>query len=201
MAFLPKSSRFDIMSESKVNIIFQEKPTAGSGWSDLPRTTLSSELRSDLKFLELRNVLDPHRHYRSDNLRALAPKFSQIGQIIEGPTEYFSSRLPNKERKRTLFEDVLAKEKSTGRFKKKYNEIQASKTSGKKAYYKDLKWKRSGAMRKSWRCLYQWPRISRRNLLSWWVNWFPGLSSTLRMQSPSNQSLCKFLCSVCMICA
>lgn len=148
MAFLPKSSRFDIMSESIVNIIFQEKPTAGSGWSDLPRTTLSSELRSDLKFLELRNVLDPHRHYRSDNLRALAPKFSQIGQIIEGPTEYFSSRLPNKERKRTLFEDVLAKEKSTGRFKKKYNEIQASKTSGKKAYYKDLKWKRSGAMRK-----------------------------------------------------
>lgn len=113
------------------------------------RTNLSSELKSDLKLLKLRNVLDPHRHYRSDNTRALTPKFSQIGQIIEGPTEYFSSRLTNKERKRTFVEEVLANEKFTGRFKKKYNEIQASKTSGKKAYYKGLKEKRYGGIRKS----------------------------------------------------
>lgn len=125
-----------------------EKPTAGPGWFDLPRTKMSSEIKNDLKLLKLRNVLDPHRHYRSDSTRALAPKFSQIGQIIEGPTEYFSSRLPNKERKRTFVEEVLANEKFTGRFKKKYNEIQASKTSGKKAYYKNLRERRSRGRRK-----------------------------------------------------
>ncbi len=92
-------------------------------------------------------MLDPHRHYRSDNTSALAPEFFQIGQIIQGPTEYFSSRLPNKERRRTFVEEVLANEKSTSRFKKKYNEIQASKTSGKKAYYKNLKARRSGGPR------------------------------------------------------
>ena len=115
----------------------------------MPRTKLSSELKSDLKLLKLRNVLDPHRHYRSDHTKALAPNFSQIGQIIEGPTEYFNSRLPNKERKRTFVGEVLENEKFTGRFKKRYDEIQASKTSGKKAYYRNLKEKRSGNTHKT----------------------------------------------------
>ena len=115
----------------------------------MPRTRLSSELKSDVKLLKLRNVLDPHRHYRSDSSRALAPKICQMGQIIQGPTEYFSSRLSNKERKRTFVEEVLAKEKCTGHFRKKYSEIQASKTNGKKAYYKKLKEKTSGGIRKS----------------------------------------------------
>lgn len=115
----------------------------------MPRTNLSSEAKSDLTLLKLRNVLDPHRHYRSDNTRILAPEFSQRGQIIEGPIEYFSSRLLNKDRKRTFVEEVLTNEKLSGRFKKKYNEIQASKTSGKKAYYKKLKERKSRGIRKS----------------------------------------------------
>ncbi len=61
-----------------------------------------------------------------------------MGTIIEGPTEYFSARLSNKDRKRTFVEEILAGESSTGRFKSKYNEIQAAKTSGKKAHYKKL---------------------------------------------------------------
>ncbi|CAF9939267.1 MAG: hypothetical protein ALECFALPRED_008055 [Alectoria fallacina] len=135
-----------VSMKEKIN---KEKSTAGPDWFDLPRIKLSSGLKSDLKILKLRNVLDPHRHYRSDYTRALAPKFSHIGQIIEGPTEYFSARLPNKDRKRTFVEEVLANERLTGRFKKKYNEIQVSKTSGKKAYCKFLKEKKSGGIRKS----------------------------------------------------
>lgn len=127
---------------------FQEKPTAGPCWFDMPRTKLTSEAKSDLKLLRLRNVLDPHRHYRAENTRASAPEFSQLGQIVQGPTEYFSSRLPNKERKRTIVEEVLANEHFMSRFKKKYNEIQASKTSGKGAYYKNLNRRRSGRVRK-----------------------------------------------------
>ena len=127
----------------------QEKPTAGPCWFDMPRTNLSSEVKTDLNLLKLRNVLDPRRHYRSENTRASASEFSQLGQIIQGPTEFFSSRLPNKERKRTLVYEVLANEQFTGRFKKKYNNIQASKTSGKKAYYKNLNSRRSGGVRKA----------------------------------------------------
>lgn len=76
------------------------------------------------------------------------PEFAQVGTIIEGPTEYHNGRLQNKDRKKTFVEEVLAGEAQTGRFKKKYNEIQSSKTSGKKAYYKALKAKRKGRVEK-----------------------------------------------------
>ena len=80
-----------------------------------------------------------------------APEYSQVGTIIEGPTEYYSSRLLNRDRKKTFVEEVLAAEESTGRFKRKYNEIQSSKVSGKKAYYKRLKQMRSkGKQRGVW---------------------------------------------------
>ena len=62
-----------------------------------------------------------------------------MGTIIEGPTEFYSARLSNKERKRTLVEEVLAGESATQRFKSKYKEIQAAKTSGKKGHYKNMK--------------------------------------------------------------
>lgn len=96
----------------------------------------------------MRNVLDPHRHYKKDNSKSLVPEYSQVGTIQEGPTEFFSSRLPNKERKRNFMEEILAREEANSRFKNKYNEIQVTKRSGKKGYYKALKAQRKPKMRR-----------------------------------------------------
>jgi hypothetical protein len=85
---------------------------------------------------------------KKDNSTAKIPEFSQVGTIIEGPTEFFSGRLSNKERKQTFVEEVLAREKLEGRFKAKYNAIQAAKTSGKKAHFKKLKELRRGGRSK-----------------------------------------------------
>ena len=95
----------------------------------------------------MRSVLDPRRHYKKDNGSAEAPEFSQIGNIVEDPTEFFSGRLQNKDRKRTLVEEVMIGEASSGRFKSKYNEVQLAKTSGRKAHYKALKAKRTRVFR------------------------------------------------------
>lgn len=114
----------------------------------MPRTVLTPQLKADLQLLKMRSTLDPHQHYKKDNAGSLVPEYSQVGKFIEGPTEYFSSRLPIKERKKTLVEDVLANAKSTSRFKKKYSEIQASKTSGRKEHYKKLKEKRTSRILK-----------------------------------------------------
>jgi len=59
--------------------------------------------------------------------------------VIEGPTEFFSARLTNKERKRTFVEEVLEGERETGRFKGKYEEIQMRKSSGRKEHWKKVK--------------------------------------------------------------
>lgn len=96
----------------------------------------------------MRNVLDPHRHYKKDNSKSLVPEYSQVGVIEEGPTEFFSARLSNKQRKRNIVEEILAREEETGRFKNKYNDIQISKQSGKKNYYKALQAQRKKRMRR-----------------------------------------------------
>ncbi|KAF2490559.1 rRNA-processing protein FCF2 [Lophium mytilinum] len=120
----------------------EKKATTGPEWFNLPKTELTPELRRDLKLLKMRDVIDPKRFYKKSGKTSEVPEFSQIGTIIEGPTEYYTGRLLNKERKNTFADEVLATEAKTGRFKSKYNDIQASKTSGKKAYYKALKEKR-----------------------------------------------------------
>lgn len=126
----------------------EKKATAGSDWFNLPKTKLTPELKRDLQLLKMRNVLDPKRHYKKESGKLRPPEFSQVGTIIEGPTEFYSSRLPRRDRKKTFVEEVLAAEESTGRFKSKYNDIQASKVSGKKAYYKKLMEKRSKGKQK-----------------------------------------------------
>ena len=112
----------------------------------MPRTKLTPELKADLQLLKMRSILDPHRHYKKEKSRLSVPEYTQVGTIIEGPTEYLTARLPNKERKRTFVEEVLADETSTGKFKRKYNDIQASKASGRKAFYRKLKETRSGGI-------------------------------------------------------
>ncbi|KAF2159820.1 hypothetical protein M409DRAFT_70725 [Zasmidium cellare ATCC 36951] len=127
----------------------KKKATAGTQWFDLPKTNLTPELKRDLLLLKMRNVLDPHRHYRKDGGKMQAPEYSQVGTIVEGATEFFSGRIENKKRKQTFVEEVLAGEKETGRFKKKYGDLQNKKTSGKKAFYKALMDKRKGGVKKA----------------------------------------------------
>lgn len=110
-------------------------------WYNLPRTDLTPEFKRDLQLLNMRSVLDPHRMYKKPG-KFRIPEYSQMGMIVEGPTEFFSGRIQKKDRKKTFVEDALATEAKTGRFKMKYGEVQAKKTSGKKAFYKALKAKR-----------------------------------------------------------
>ncbi|KAL2007177.1 hypothetical protein VTN00DRAFT_8615 [Thermoascus crustaceus] len=121
----------------------KDKQTAGSDWFDLPKTQLTPELKRDLQLLRMRSVLDPKRHYKKESGKAKPPEFSQVGTVVQGPTEFFSARIAKKDRKSTFVEETLALEQDSGRFRAKYMDIQASKTSGKKAYYKNLRAKRS----------------------------------------------------------
>ncbi|KZF21206.1 Fcf2-domain-containing protein [Xylona heveae TC161] len=130
-------------AQVKAKLQEKKKADAGGAWFNMPKTNVTPELKQDLQLLQMRSVLDPKRHYKKDSSRNKVPEFSQVGTIIEGPTEFYSSRLSNKERKQTLAGEILAGEQESGRFKRKYNDIQDSKTSGKKAYYKALKAKRS----------------------------------------------------------
>lgn len=96
---------------------------------------MTPEFKRDWQLLRMRGVLDPKHQKKA--LRASAPEFSHVGEIIAGPTEFFSARLTRKERKRTLLEEVMSVHDNS-KFETKYAGIQKQKSSGKKAFYNKL---------------------------------------------------------------
>jgi Fcf2 pre-rRNA processing len=61
-------------------------------------------------------------------------KVLHVGTVIEGPSEYFSSRLSRKERKQTIVEEILGDKSLKDYSKRKYSEIQIEKSSKKKMF-------------------------------------------------------------------
>jgi hypothetical protein len=124
--------------------ISQKKATAGKEWFDLPRTTVTDELKKDLQLLRMRSVLDPKRHYKKEAVtkQNLVPEFSQMGTVVEGPTDFFSGRISRKDRRETFVEETLAQKDTVSRFKRKYSEILSTKRSGRADHYKSVMAKR-----------------------------------------------------------
>ena len=53
-----------------------QEATAGEKWFNMPATELTTTIKRDLTLLQMRNVLDPKRHYRA-SAKAL-PKYFQV---------------------------------------------------------------------------------------------------------------------------
>ncbi|KAF8947511.1 hypothetical protein BGZ47_008891 [Haplosporangium gracile] len=141
------------MNAEKVHISKRQKQeerekTTGKKWFDMPHQVLTPELRRDLQILRLRNVLDPKRFYkREEKGKPRFPKYFQVGTIIEGNTEFYSSRLSKKERATTITGEVMKDIAGRDYYKRKFDEIQVAKQSGGKKFNKKGKGKQS----KSWR--------------------------------------------------
>lgn len=75
----------------------------------------------------MRHVLDPKRHYkRMGKKNAEGPKFFQIGTIVEGAGEYYQ-RVPNRDRNKTLVEELLSDADKRKKFKEKFDKLQADR--------------------------------------------------------------------------
>lgn len=119
-----------------------EETDSGSKWFNMKTQELTPEVKRDLMILKNRSALDPKRHYKKDNWEI--PKFFQMGTIVEGNTEFYSSRMSKKSRGKTIAEQILKDDQATEYFDKKHKEIQAARTSGGKAHYQRLMRKRRG---------------------------------------------------------
>ncbi|XP_077217040.1 rRNA-processing protein fcf2-like isoform X2 [Tasmannia lanceolata] len=95
----------------------QVKDTTGKSWFDMPAPNITPEIKKDLQILKLRSVIDPKRHYKKGDPKAL-PKYFQVGTVIESPSDFFSGRLTKKERKATLAEELLS-DRSLGDYRKR----------------------------------------------------------------------------------
>jgi hypothetical protein len=110
--------------KAKLRKLEKEK-SAGSGWFHLPATPLTPELRNDLKLLKMRGAIDPKQHYKRNDSKELS-KYFQVGRVIGGPAEFYSSRIPKKQQKNTIVEELLADDKFRKYHKRKYAELRVN---------------------------------------------------------------------------
>lgn len=99
--------------------------TAGAGWFNMKPTPMSEELKADIAVIRNRNYLDPKKFYKS------ADKFSsvvQVGTVIEGAAEYYSSRLTKKQRRGNLADEIMADPASADYARKKFRSMAQEKT-------------------------------------------------------------------------
>jgi Fcf2 pre-rRNA processing len=83
---------------------------AGEGWFGMQATPMTAELERDLLLIRNRNYLDPKRFYKSADKKP--SKFVQAGTVIEGATEFYSSRLAKRQRRGNLVEEIMAESSS-----------------------------------------------------------------------------------------
>ncbi|XP_071454558.1 deoxynucleotidyltransferase terminal-interacting protein 2 isoform X2 [Hetaerina americana] len=100
--------------------------TKGTDWFNLPAPDMTDELKHDLEVLRMRSVLDPKQFYKKNDLKVL-PKYFQVGRVVEAPVDFYHSRIPKKQRKRTIVEELLADADFKRYNKRKFMEIIADK--------------------------------------------------------------------------
>ncbi|CEF65481.1 Deoxynucleotidyltransferase terminal-interacting protein 2 [Strongyloides ratti] len=95
------------IGEKKKERKLNREETAGKGWFDMKSPEMTDEIRRDLEVIQMRGAIDPKAHYKKNASKEL-PKHFQIGTVIETKADFYSSRLTNKERKRTIVDELLA---------------------------------------------------------------------------------------------
>ncbi|XP_059480840.1 deoxynucleotidyltransferase terminal-interacting protein 2 isoform X2 [Neocloeon triangulifer] len=109
----------------KIRQIEREK-SKGDKWFNMPATEVTEEVKRDLEMLQMRSALDPKTFYKKNDLKVL-PKYFQIGRVVDNAADFYHSRIPKKDRKRTMVDELLADAEFQQRSKKKYKEIVAEK--------------------------------------------------------------------------
>ncbi|XP_016151517.1 deoxynucleotidyltransferase terminal-interacting protein 2-like isoform X1 [Sinocyclocheilus grahami] len=104
----------------------EREKTTGDGWFNMRAPELTEEFKNDLKALKMRSAMDPKRFYKKNDREGF-PKYFQVGTVVDNPVDFYSSRIPKKQRKRTIVEELLADAEFRSYNKRKYQEIMAEK--------------------------------------------------------------------------
>ncbi|KAL8178290.1 UNVERIFIED_CONTAM: hypothetical protein K2H54_039498 [Gekko kuhli] len=114
--------------------------TTGDGWFGMKAPEITEELKNDLQALKMRAAINPKHFYKKNDREGL-PKYFQVGTVVDSPVDFYHARIPKKERKKTIVEELLADAEFRRYNKRKYQEIIAEKAAlaaGKKNRKKKL---------------------------------------------------------------
>ncbi|XP_064458983.1 deoxynucleotidyltransferase terminal-interacting protein 2-like [Ornithodoros turicata] len=97
----------ETMRQLKAERQKEHKKTKGPNWFGLGAPEITDELKNDLEVLRMRAALDRKQFYKKNDLKVL-PKYFQVGTVMDNATDFYHARVPKKNRKRTLVEELLA---------------------------------------------------------------------------------------------
>ncbi|XP_042318023.1 deoxynucleotidyltransferase terminal-interacting protein 2 isoform X2 [Sceloporus undulatus] len=100
--------------------------TTGDGWFGMKAPEITDELKNDLKALKMRAAIDPKRFYKKNDREGL-PKYFQVGTVMDSPVDFYHARIPKKQRKKNIVEELLADSEFRRYNKRKYQDIMAEK--------------------------------------------------------------------------
>lgn len=111
---LSKSKLFEgpsgpVLGKRKLKAIKKKERAATKGpqWFGMRAPELTDERKNDLEALKHRSALDTKTFYKR-NAITTKPKYFQVGKIIETKADFYNSRIPKKQRKRTLAEEFMS---------------------------------------------------------------------------------------------
>ena len=79
--------------------------TMGEGWFNMRPSELDDQLKTDLKVLDMRNILDPKRFYKSSDKIKNKKRMVQVGTVLGGMAE---RAMTKRQRKSNLTEEIMA---------------------------------------------------------------------------------------------
>ncbi|XP_041126017.1 deoxynucleotidyltransferase terminal-interacting protein 2-like [Polyodon spathula] len=104
----------------------ERSKTTGDGWYNMKAPEMTTELKNDLKALKMRSAMDPKRFYKKNDREGF-PKYLQVGTVVDSPVDFYHARIPKKQRKRTIVEELMADWDFRSYNKKKYKQIMTEK--------------------------------------------------------------------------
>ncbi|XP_063423848.1 deoxynucleotidyltransferase terminal-interacting protein 2-like [Mytilus trossulus] len=111
----------------------EKAKTKGNGWYNMKAPEMTEEKKNDLMVLHMRKAVDPKRFYKNNDTVSL-PKFFQFGTVVESSADFYHSRVPKKQRKSNMVEELLADAEFRKYNKRKYVEIQEQKRKAQGPY-------------------------------------------------------------------
>jgi hypothetical protein len=109
------------------------KNDAGKQWFGMAPTPFTDELKRDRALIRNRNYLDPKRFYKSSDATG---KVVQLGTVIGGAAEFYSSRLTKKQHRGNLMEEIMADPAVATYAQDKFQKVQHAKAKTANRKYK-----------------------------------------------------------------
>ncbi|CAF0791839.1 unnamed protein product [Didymodactylos carnosus] len=100
----------------------EKDKTKGKNWYNLPATELTEEKKNDLLAIQMRGGLYADKFFKKGSDIKGLPKYFQTGTVIDSPADFYR-RIPNKDRKKTILEELYSDAKVKKFSRKRYTEI------------------------------------------------------------------------------